>query len=799
MKKIWLILFLGFSMGLLAQTVILHPTLRSIGVEVNNIGAFNQCEIRYKKSSETAWRIGHDADSIVIHNAAQFRGSVFLADENTHYQVEVKLTNTSTGAVLVLPVAETQTLKAPSFEPTGTIKWVAPDGLGNAYTQSNPGSLKVLLSSGQVSCGTTIMLADGLYHDFNLALNLTTDCSENQPIQFLAAPGANPVFDGGYYEPLAWTASPLYPDLYVAPLPPECAYTNTCLLDGKLLYPYPAVVPKLLLGNFNLGTLNFGWDGFARDNNSIYFKTLDGKNPANASVILSKEKRCLTIYGNNHDAWMQFKGITFRHFGVPTVNPLGSAYDAFGAVAVELRNTSYVSFDSCRFDYNENHISFTGQSNRVLIQHCAFKDGTGTWSHAMIKKSHDYVHSLFYTVEFSRARNAENGAIFLESGDQIMIHGNRFSGNNSGVVGGFDTGLYTETDIYDNYFEDNFDAIENDGNWSNLRIWNNEIVRPMAGFSLAPPQIGPRYYYRNLVYGMRDRRNEEFDPHFASCTPITQFRSWSVGIKTNSGNSEPLPGNGNVYFYNNTFYSEDSLSFSVASWNAEWRKAFFCNNIHVNTRFYTWHFFSTQGKTGFHLACTTDNFFTGNPSSPIARYNPVHGQYNCADISDVNNLQSELQATTGSDNILFINPLQVNPQFINTQQNGFELSPGSALINAGTPIKGFYDYKGARPDVGAKETDEVNETVTILAPDVFSLSPNPACNVLRLTSLSAGRDFDHSTLMVTDVYGREMPVQTSIQHVTADIQVAHLVSGLYFLTVFEEKTRQRAVMAFVKE
>ncbi len=46
------------------------------------------------------------------------------------------------------------------------------------------------------------MMKDGIYSDTNMALTLETDCQASDPIVFLAAPGANPVFDGGYSAPL---------------------------------------------------------------------------------------------------------------------------------------------------------------------------------------------------------------------------------------------------------------------------------------------------------------------------------------------------------------------------------------------------------------------------------------------------------------------------------------------------------------------------------------------------------------------------------------------------------------------
>lgn len=122
-----------------------------------------------------------------------------------------------------------------------------------------------------------------------------------------------------------------------------------------------------------------------------------------------------------------------------------------------------------------------------------------------------------------------------------------FEGTCSGIVKQFESGIIQDADIYDNTFNYNFDAIECDGQWSNLRVWNNEIKGAMAGISMAPPLIGPRYFYRNTIHHIAGRPNIQNDPYYIGCSPPLNFKSAGVGIKSNSG-AIPDDQAGNVYF-----------------------------------------------------------------------------------------------------------------------------------------------------------------------------------------------------------------------------------------------------------
>ncbi len=734
MKYTFIIFFLLLVIQVKAQQVELTPTIHSMGVKITNISNADSCSIEYKNSNQSQWLHGFKPDKITISGTEQFRGSLFLLDEGTAYDVRVTIYQGINSNVL--PVMQQSTNTSPVFSQTSNVKWVSPNGSGTQYSQSNPGNLITLFSSGLISCGTTILLTDGNYSISNgLSLTINNHCTENTPIVIIAAPNAHPVINGGQIITSTWNLHNSIPNLYTTTIPSGSEHSNICVMGDKALYPYPSITPEILLGGYNLAALDFDYDGFVRDQNSISIKTQSGMNPNNETVVVSKALHFLTVYGNNKNAFLKIKGINFKYFGKPVLNPLGSSDDSYSASVFDLRNINHVYFDSCKFEFNNSDISFSNECNQYTIQNCLFKHDVGKWSHAMIKKSLFYVHSIFNTISSSRGRTVETSAIFVPLSKQGVIRSNYFDGLNSGVVGNFESGFNEEIDIYDNVFIDNFDAIECDGLWCNLRAWNNEIIRPMSGISAAPPLIGPRYFYRNVFHGMKGRINEQDDPYFIGCHPVgTDYKGQGIGIKTNSGYQGNLPP-GNLYFFNNTFHSYDTLGFVFTSWKSEWKQALFINNSYTHQISHPFYYFNLGNSTensNFQLSSHHDNYYSYNSSSPIVVAKHIHGQFNCTDINDVNSLQNQLRSISGSSNIEINSPMQNNPLFNSNGIGGFQLLKNSALIDAGIKIKGFYDFQGNNPDIGAKESNYPLSISNILSLNDATIFPNPTCDILKI-------------------------------------------------------------------
>lgn len=399
----------------------------------------------------------------------------------------------------------------------------------------------------------------------------------------------------------------------------------------------------------------------------------------------------------------------------------------------------------------------------------------------MIKKSHDYIHTLLGSVSSSRGRGVENAAIFIHESKCGVIRNNYFHGLNSGIESYFDTGIKEEMDIYNNVFIDNFDAIECDGLWSNLRVWNNEIIRPMAGISAAPPVIGPRYFYRNLIHGMKGRRNEKNDPHFIACQPIDQdYRSQAIGIKTNSDYQGNLPP-GNLYFFNNTFHADDPLGFVITSWKAEWRTAVFINNSYSHSIGHPFFYFSLADQnvnSDFQITSLNDNYYSFDPASPVAVIKHIHGQYHCTDIPNVSDLQFSLSNISGSPHILIQQPTQNDPEFTDASIGGFGLNDHSPLINAGRIIPGFYDFQSVAPDIGAKEAKTGSYAEGLNYKDFeISVFPNPGTGIFRIITQD---DISKTKIEVFNSIGQMVCFKEKLVE-GENIDLTGFPDGLYFV------------------
>ncbi len=769
---------------MMGQTVELTPLYNTIGITVRNITGIDSISVEYKPTTEHEWRTTFPLDNISINSEEMMRGSMFGLAENTTYDLRVTAHMGSVSTTILNTTVTT--LQTPSFQPSGTIRWVSPDGTGD-FSRDDPGNLATLFASGLATCGTTIILKDGVYRVQNLQLTLNRSCTENTPIVLTADSGASPVVDAGTVVTTQWVPHPTKQNVYSTPTPEGTAHSTICLLGSIALYPYASVDANVLFGNYNLADLSFGYDGFVRDENTLYIATMSGVNPNDSVVRISNGFRFLTVNGNNHSAFLKVHGIDFRYFGKPVLNSFGSSTDSYSAIVFDFRNVNHVYFDHCSFTHNTLPVSFTGQCNNIVVQGCTFTSGFGLWSHAMIKKSNSFAHSLFSTVSSSRGRGVELSAIFIERSTGVTIRSNTFYGLNSAIESFAESGLNQEVDIYNNVFTDNFDAIECDGPWSNLRIWSNVITRPMAALSAAPPLIGPRYFFRNVVHGLTGRRNEKDDPYFVGCYPVSDaYFSAALGVKTNSGYSGTAPA-GNLYCINNTFYSADTLGFVMAAWESEWQHALFANNIFahgVSTPFYFHSLADTAHNTDFQFESVHDNFFTYTIHSPIARVKHRHGQYDCTDIHDVHDLQTTLSTISGSSNISIHNPYQTNPEFVSPTHGNFALAPSSPLIDAGIRIQGLYDYSGNSPDIGAIE---FNSTSTICATVPLSqtvqLYPNPSngsIHVLLPTAQSG------TTCRVYNSFGQIVWIQSDVSDTNLLIHIESASQGVYVFELYTD-------------
>ncbi len=724
---------MGAGMGLHAQALELVPMVNSVGIRVSGAAGADSCQFQFRIGTSGNWHRGYPPDRALVGDSVEFRGSIFPIDSGTSVDVRACVWRGSDS--LVLPVSTVMTRPVPVIMPSTTLRYVSPNGSGNEYTRNRPGSLTDLFRSGSVSCGMTVILLGGIYRDRDLQLELRQDCSSSMPITLMADGAAEVIIDGGMLLSGGWTRDPNDTRLFRRPLPPEAAFSTLCVLADSSLYPYPSLQPEILVGGYGLTALNFGADGFVRDGQNIWIKTADGRDPNTLSVSVSVAHRFMTVLANGHDANLRIKGLRFRHFGKPVLNPLGSEINSLSAVVLDLRDIHHVMIDDCRFLHNSAPIMLTGSCRDYVIQNCEFTDDVGRWTHAMIKMSLDFIHTLIFTIESSRGRRVETSGIFVERSSRGVIRNCRFTGLNSGIESSFDRGLNQEVDVYGNTFTDCFDAVECDGYWTNLRVWKNVFAGVMAGISAAPPLLGPRYVYRNVFTGLKGRRSELSDPYFVGCQPAgSDYRMQAVAVKTNSSYvGKGLPGD--LHVINNTIHAVDTLGFVLALYESEWRNARFVNNAYSHDQGPLMHYFSlgdTLKNQDFQIASIRDNYFTYAAAAPLATIDPLYGSFRCVAVGSVDSLQSRLRVISQSPLIVIDAPGQSDPGFVSPSTGRFDLTPSSPLINAGVIVDGFTDFAGTAPDVGAIEFGETSSTLTSETVDQIRAFPNPASDLVEL-------------------------------------------------------------------
>lgn len=724
---------MGAGMGLHAQVLELVPMVNSVGVRVSGAADADSCRIQFRLGTTGRWQRGYAPDRVRVGDSFEFRGSIFPIDSGLTVDVRASIWRGSDS--LVLPLSTVVTRLVPEIGTGATLRYVSPDGSGTDYTRSRPGSLTALFRSGDVDCGTTIILLGGTYGDRDLVLTLRRDCSASMPITIMADASAEPILDGGIRLAGGWTRDPSDTRLFRRPLPPEAAFSTLCVLGDSSLYPYPSLQPEIIVGGYGLTALNFGADGFVRDGQNIWIKTSDGRDPNTLPVTVSVSHRFMTVQANGHDAHLRIQGLQFRHFGKPMLNPLGSDINSLSAVVLDLRDIHHVMINDCRFVHNSAPITLTGSCSDYLVQNSDFIDDVGRWTHAMIKMSLDFIHTLIFSIESSRGRRVETSGLFLERSSRGVIRNCRFTGLNSGIESFFDRGLNQEIDVYGNVFTDCFDAVECDGYWTNLRVWKNVFAGPMAGISAAPPLIGPRYVYRNVFTGLKGRRTEPNDTYFVGCQPVgSAYRMQSVAIKTNSTYAgEGLSGD--LHVINNTIHATDTLGFALALYESEWRNARFINNAYSHARGPLFHYFNlgdTLKNRYFQMTSIKDNYFSYAAAAPLATIDPRYGSFRCIAIGSVDSLEARLRDVSMSAFIDVNAPGQSDPGFVSVSSGRFELMLSSPLIDAGVVVDGFTDYAGAAPDVGAIEYGATSSTSTSALVDQIRSVPNPATDLVEL-------------------------------------------------------------------
>jgi hypothetical protein len=787
--------FLSFSLlKTSAQQLILHATIESIGAAVTlpanyDVDKSAKAMMRYRKAGES-WREGFPLSRLAWNGGQEFRGSVFQASPGTSYEVEVTLRDSSPVFSQVILSGQILTRPEPEILATANVKYVSPTGSGIAYTFNNPGNLQTLLAA-PISCGTTIMFRGGDYAMGDQQISLTEDCTPGAPIIFMAAPGEKPVLNGGDSTQYVWTPHPSDPDLYYTTVSAGLENGAMCLMDGQRLYPY-ASLTTVFAGYPYLVNLQYGLAGYYRIGLSYFIKTPDGINPNGRTVVLSRYSNFLRVYGNNKRNFLVFKGLTFKYYGKGTCNyffgDINLPQECFPSATLDLRDVNDVTIDACNFWFNNNPITFTGKTDRNVVQNCVLHDQTGRWPHAAFKQSRDAWAPFFgLPGDFgSFGRYLENGGILFQTGtaniEGNVLRKNRIDGYVIGIGIGAGSASPSEHDISDNDIGHSYDAIESTSGFVNHRVWGNRLHHGPVGMSMALPAYGPFYVFRNVFDHLGSRYNylnpnaaDGGDPHWLDCDNNEWPVSWSTALKLNVGGSIPNPGD--IFFIHNTVHGIDSLGFNLYLWENTWRKLFSRNNIYYSEAQSNVFFDGVQGLDTYDFDSERDNFYSPN-AHPIAGIRPVHGVPSCTSAETLADFESTLRDFTDSPTVRISDGRVENPLFQDIADGNFYLTSDSPMMDAAVSVPGFNDqFFGAAADIGAFE----HTTVADLEPSQaqawrMTIAPNPSSGSFELRA-----DIPLLRLDVYDALGRWISSQNIDNEKFARISIS--VPGLFWVRV----------------
>lgn len=744
------------------QQLTLKPTLHSIGYRVElppgydaDSSAFTQ--VRYRATGGD-WQPGFPAARLAM---GEFMGSLFQLDPATTYELEVSVVDSFPVFKKDILTATASTLAVPNLQQTGNLKWVSPAGSGNAYTETAPGNLQTLFSSG-LDCGTTVLLKGGTYLLGNLTLNLTQDCPETAPITIMAAPGATPVFDGGSYDTYAWTQAAGDTNIWWTNLPPDLDFNALCLVDGERMYPYAFLTPPPLDPTYpSLWTLGYDLPGFYRNvQNQVFIKTLDHRNINDSQVVFGKKSSCFLVNGNNKTVRLGFKGIHFRHYGKGSCNKdfFGNPTECYPSFAMRFTNASKVIVDSCVFDFCNYAMAFDGNCNDNIVMNCRITDGTGYWSHAAFKRTIDVITPLLDPSFGTYGRYLECSGIHFRPAKGQEVQGNIVWKNTvHGVVNGIGLGFFNgsvmrESDISENQVSWCYDGIDAIGEHRNARIWGNVVGHCPVGASLIGQEQKPAYIFRNVFHHLDQRQNYQTDPNFLACDNTETHQSWSTALKLNAG-SEGQAGD-QIYFIHNTVHSTEPLGFNLYLWLPTWKVLQLKNNLFYAEGNANFFFDGVANQPAYHFESIGDNIINPN-SGVLGIVRPVHGMLNnCFEYEEAVDLDNGLSDATGSPFCILQNTLHEPPYFLDPENNDFRLQSVSPLIDQGLAIPGFNNhFNGAAPEVGAFE---LPDSVVSVKPGIWEeqglvIFPNPANGDFFVRFVTASGDLD---MEVFDVQGR---------------------------------------------
>ena len=621
--------FLGYSLQASASpTLELYGTFESMGVIVHldagsdpNWSAAASVEYRPSGGSyKSGFPLTRVADT-------RFVGSLFWLDPGTAYDVRVTLTNPQGGILNGVVLNSSAGTRAEISLPAPTQSlYAAPNGTGTDCTLGSPCDVQEAVL--QAFPGDEVVLRGGVYYTGNILF--MRGGTAQAPLVVRNYQGETPILDGADPQDFQWT--PVGGGVYTTTLNAESP--NTVGADGARLYPY--------------GTLsdlqNLVWElpGMYVDGYNLYVHLSGDANPNASDMAASRY-----IYGfKSLKSHTVIHGLTFRHYGA--LGPYGTA--------LTIEDADNVIVENCEFFMNHVGVVIAKNSSNTVIQECVFSDTVGDWSWDAWAASGSTVYTLLFSAQLEGRGNVVRRNIFHDAIDGLIVCPQNLNS------------ITHETDVYENeIFRTVDDGMENDGQCSNVRIWNNEIHDVLYGISMAPAKTGPIYAIRNRIY--RTGRIDKSDWPASSIKLGTNDHSGPIYLFHNT--SDTGPSRPNRYgMYLSVPSSWDLIYARNNSWSAT---AYALRNVNptMPADFDYNHYWNYSG--GYLMNWTGYGYFYHVP--PFA-------------------------TASGQE----LNGMDGDPSFTDAANADYSLRSDSHLIDAGVLIPGINDnFENSAPDIGALE------------------------------------------------------------------------------------------------
>jgi hypothetical protein len=418
--------------------------------------------------------------------------------------------------------------------------------------------------------------------------------------------------------------------------------TAHVVTEGGRLFPYISLPDLTALAAGAPG-------GFYFDGTTLFVKFADLSSPASHAMHVARQEQAFLVDGQS---FVRIENLEIRHYGT-----------SFGK-GVYLRFAADAAVRSCRIhEVGTAGVWVKGGDRHRIEDNEVWDTSIFDWSWNLVKGSPAEDTGIYFTDDVGRGHVVRRNT----------VHG---FFNGIGPCGGLPapSGETNETDVYDNEIYDvNDDAFEPEGSCANVRIFENRLHEVFVPIAAAPAGIGPTWVVRNVA-------------RFGNTRTHTLDGFQTTALKLNSGFATPV---GPLLVYHNTFVTDvaggNAFSYPNAGNGTVVRSR---NNLFAGTRYVIED--TTTGPHAFVFDWDGDDLYTTDGSQFVKWVNVRYATLPL------------FRAASG----LELQGISAPPQLVNPAGGVFRPAAGSPLVDAGLVLPGINDgYVGARPDIGAVETD----------------------------------------------------------------------------------------------